>query len=180
MRLEKVAGDICDHFAVENLMEDDLPGRKTVMKSFVAMLRKKSSLALYKDFYKQIEKPELLVMPGKKTLEWIEVYPFLYVHGAFEGLKTGKIIKHLVIDETQDYTPVQYAVINLLFSCGKTILGDFCQRLNSNHLHCLEDFREIYQGAEFVELIQSYWSTYEIMEFARKTDDFCKTTWRCA
>lgn len=103
----------------------------------------------------------------KNTLEWSDVYPFMYLHAAFEGLKESCIKKHLVIDEMQDYTPIQYAVMNLMFPCQKTILGDFGQFINPNHVHTLEDIRQLYQGAEVVMLNKSYRSTYEIITFAK-------------
>ncbi|HPT70131.1 MAG TPA: 3'-5' exonuclease, partial [Syntrophomonas sp.] len=68
----------------------------------------------------------------------------------------------------QDYTPVQYAVMNILFRCQKTILGDFGQCINPNHLHTLEDLRRLYEGAELAELNKSYRSTYEIITFAKR------------
>ncbi len=78
------------------------------------------------------------------------------------------MVRHLVIDEMQDYTPAQYAVMNILFKCRKTILGDFGQSINPNHLHTLGDLRRLYEGAELVELNKSYRSTYEIITFARR------------
>lgn len=77
-------------------------------------------------------------------------------------------IRHLVIDEMQDYTPVQYAVMNILFKGQKTILGDFGQFINPNHSHTLEDLRKLYESAELVELNKSYRSTYEIITFAKR------------
>ncbi|MFR8288688.1 MAG: UvrD-helicase domain-containing protein [Coprococcus comes] len=38
-----------------------------------------------------------------------------------------KHIKHLVIDEMQDYSYLQYVVLSQLFSCRMTILGDRAQ-----------------------------------------------------
>ena len=111
---------------------------------------------------------EQFVMAARRTLEWADVYPFLYLHAAFQGLKESHITRHLVIDEMQDYTPIQYAVLNRMFPCQKTILGDYGQYINPNHLHCLEDLRTIYDKAQFVELNKSYRSTYEIMCFAKK------------
>ena len=73
-----------------------------------------------------------------------------------------------VIDEMQDYTPIQYAALNLLFKCQKTILGDFGQFLNPNHLHTLEDLKKLYSEAGYAELSKSYRSTYEIISFAKK------------
>ncbi len=167
-RLQLIAEDMHGRFETENVMGDEVPGIKIILKQLTRMLRVKNSLVLYKDFYQQSGAAGLFVMPQKNVLEWADVFPFLYVHGAFEGLKIGNVIKHLVIDEMQDYTPVQYRVINILFPCQKTILGDFGQFLNPNHSHTLEDLKRIYQEAEFIELKQSYRSTYEIMTFAGK------------
>lgn len=167
-RLQRIADDIYERFETDNIMEDDLPKARTILKSLNGMLRVKNSIALYKDFYKQMDIPELFIMPEKKTLEWADVYPFLYLHAAFDGLKESQTIRHLVIDEMQDYTPVQYAVMNLLFRCQKTILGDFGQMINPNHLHTPQDMERLYEDAELVKLNKSYRSTYEIIHFAKR------------
>ena len=167
-RLQMVADDIFDRFDTDNYMEEDIPKSRTIQKALSKMLKVKDTLSLYKEFYKHIERPEMLVMPAKKTLEWVDVFPFIYLHAAYEGLKESSIIRHLVIDEMQDYTPIQYAVINLLFKCKKTILGDFDQFINPNHLHTLDDMRQLYDDVEFVELSKSYRSTYEIISFAKQ------------
>lgn len=166
--LQMIADEIYNRFDTDNIREDDLPDNRTILKALNRMLKVKNTLALYKEFYKRNDLSKMLVMPAKKRLEWSDVYPFLYLHAFFEGLKESGIIKHLVIDEMQDYTPIQYAVINLLFKCQKTILGDFGQLINPNHLHSLEDLRQLYDGAEFVELSKSYRSTYEIISFAKQ------------
>lgn len=166
-RLSMVAEDIHNYFQTNNNIQYEIPKTKVILKSLISMLTIKNSLSLYKDFYKKMSISELLVMPQKNTLEWADVYPFLYLHSALEDLKENKITKHLVIDEMQDYTPIQYAVINQLFPCQKTILGDFGQFINPNHLHTLEDLKQLYQNAEFVMLNKSYRSTYEIINFAK-------------
>lgn len=166
-RLSMTADDVYNRLQNENLLQEDLPKARTILKSLAAMLRVKNTPALYKDFYKWMERPQMYVMPSRNTLEWADVFPFLYLHAAFEGIKESKITRHLVIDEMQDYTPIQYAVINLMFPCQKTILGDFGQYLNPYHTHTLADLRCIYPGAEYVELNKSYRSTYEIMVLAK-------------
>lgn len=167
-RLEMVAEDIHYRFESDNIMEDDLPKVKNILKSLNGMLTIKNTLALYKDFFKQMNIQDMFVMPSKKTLEWADVYPFIYLHAAYEGLQEDKVIRHIVIDEMQDYTPIQYAVINLLFKCKKTILGDFGQLINPNHLHTLDDMVQIYDAGELVMLNKSYRSTFEIINFAKK------------
>lgn len=170
-RLEKVAEDIHYRFESDNIMEEDLPRVKSILKSLNGMLTIKNTLTLYKDFFKQMDISNMFVMAAKKTLEWADVYPFIYIHAAYEGLEEDKIIRHIVIDEMQDYTPIQYAVINLLFKCKKTILGDFGQLVNPNHTHTLDDMRQLYNEGELVTLNKSYRSTFEIINFAKKIQD---------
>lgn len=167
-RLQMIADDIHDRFETDNFMQDDVPKSKTILRALNQMLKVKNTLAIYKEFYKHSGISQMFVIPAKKTLEWADVYPFLYIHAAFEGLHESGVIKHLVVDEMQDYTPVQYAVLNSLFKCQKTILGDFGQYINPNHLHTLEDLKQLYSGSEFAELSKSYRSTFEIISFARQ------------
>lgn len=152
-------------------MEEDLPKVKSILKSLNGMLTIKNTLTLYKDFFKQMNISNMFVMATKKTLEWSDVYPFIYIHAAYEGIQEDKIIRHVVIDEMQDYTPIQYAVINLLFKCKKTILGDFGQLVNPNHTHTLDDMKQLYNDGELVMLNKSYRSTFEIINFAKKIQD---------
>ncbi|ENY8882669.1 AAA family ATPase [Clostridioides difficile] len=170
-RLEKVAEDIHYKFESDNIMEEDLPKVKSILKSLNGMLTIKNTLTLYKDFFKQMNISNMFVMAEKKTLEWSDVYPFIYIHAAYEGIQEDKIIRHIVIDEMQDYTPIQYAVINLLFKCKKTILGDFGQLVNPNHTHTLDDMKQLYNDGELVILNKSYRSTFEIINFAKKIQD---------
>lgn len=170
-RLEKVAEDIHYRFETDNIMEEDLPRVKSILKNLNGMLTIKNTLMLYKDFFKQMDISNMFVMASKKTLEWSDVYPFIYIHAAYEGIQEDKVIRHIVIDEMQDYTPIQYAVINLLFKCKKTILGDFGQLVNPNHTHTLDDMRQLYNDGELVTLNKSYRSTFEIINFAKKIQD---------
>lgn len=167
-RLHEVSADILEEFKTANIRGEKLPNQKAIYKKLVSMLRFSNTLTLYKDFFKVIKMPEKLVLHGKRVLEWPDVYPFMYFHAALEGLKENRLIRHLVVDEMQDYTPVQYAVMNKLFQCNKTILGDFGQIINSNHINTFNDLRTIYPDAEIVELYKSYRSTFEIITFAKR------------
>lgn len=168
MRLEMTAEDIQNRLLDPPGMGEEVPGTKTILKSLNAMLKVRSTLALYQNFYRELKMEEYFVMPDKNTLEWADVAPFLYLQAVFAGIKTSAVTRHLVVDEMQDYTPIQYEVLNLLFPCRKTILGDFGQIINPNHLHSLHDLKQQYPDANYVELNKSYRSTCEIMEFAGK------------
>ncbi|MDD6071513.1 MAG: AAA family ATPase, partial [Clostridiales bacterium] len=166
-RLASVAGDIREQLCSMMGMRTEVPKANAIIKSLNKMLMIKDTFALYKDFYQYMDAQDMFDLPEKKTLEWEDVFPFLYLMAAFEGIEENRSVKHLVIDEMQDYTPAQFAVLNLMYPCQKTILGDFGQVLNPCHLHTLDEIREIYKDAQFVALNKSYRSTYEIMEFAQ-------------
>lgn len=165
-RLKLMAETIRERFEADNIRGDELPKPGAILKSLNAMLRVKNTLSLYRDFYQQTGLSHMFVMPEKKTFEWADVYPYLYFKRAFEGLRENKSIRHLVVDEMQDYTLIQYAVINSIYSCPKTILGDFGQCVNPNNQNTLDDMRRLYSGAEYVTLNKSYRSTCEIIRFA--------------
>ncbi len=132
---------------------------------------KKNISSHYKSFFEFIQRPDLLALKEGKQLEWADVYPLIYLKIHFEGVKAYEGIKHLIIDEMQDYTPVQYAVVNKLFSCPKTILGDFGQAVNPYHRMSQSLFETLFQKMKFVKLNKSYRSTFEIIKFAEKIQD---------
>lgn len=170
-RLTSVAEDIRSYLSSQMSRWVELPKSKTVLKELNKMLTVKNPLALYKDFYSSINAKKMLVLPEKNTLEWEEVFPFLYLLAAYEGLPENRKVKHLVIDEMQDYTPIQYVVLNMMYPCQKTMLGDFGQVLNPCHLYTLEDMKTLYADAEFITLNKSYRSTHEIMTYAKAVCD---------
>lgn len=123
---------------------------------------------LYKDFYNWVGRPELFTM-SNGTLEYADVFPLIYFKIRLEGLQTNyNHIKHLLVDEMQDYTPVQYSVLSRLFHCKKTILGDVSQTVNPYSASSSETIEQIFPQADTVKLLRSYRSTLEITEFAQR------------
>ena len=167
-RIQRIAENVRTQFEAEPFQGDALPTVPKIRAELLRMLKVKRSLALYKDFYIQMGKAHLFHSPAKHRLEWADVYPCLYLRAAFEGLRPHREIRHLVIDEMQDYAPVQMAVINLLYPCQKTMLGDFGQAVNPCQSHTLQDLQAVFPGAETVELFRSYRSTWEIVSFAMR------------
>lgn len=167
-RLEQVADDIHSRLENEFLREEKPPHRNTIYQALRKMLKLKTTLAAYKDFYRWLGCPKLYKPFQKGVLEWNDVYPYLYVQAQFTGVQKSLRIKHLVIDEMQDYTPIQYEVLNCLFPCPKTILGDFGQSIDPNCLYTLEELHGLYPGSQLMRLEKSYRSTYEIIHFAKK------------
>jgi len=78
-------------------------------------------------------------------------------------------MKHIIVDEMQDYSMTQYELLKVLFDCKMTILGDINQVVDSSNRTVLDDIQRIFnEKATLVKLMKSYRSTYEISEFCRK------------
>jgi DNA helicase-2/ATP-dependent DNA helicase PcrA len=75
-------------------------------------------------------------------------------------------VKHLLIDEMQDYTPIHYAALSRVFLCRKTILGDINQTINPYSASSADTIEEIFPQGEVVKLTRSYRSSFEIAQFA--------------
>ncbi len=123
---------------------------------------------LYKKFYEWLGNPKLLKMRKGGQYEYSDVYPFIYLKFKLEGIQPLYKVKHLIIDEMQDYSAVQYQVINRIFPCRKTILGDINQSVNPFSSSNLEVIQQIISNSDCMTMLKSYRSTYEITEFTKK------------
>lgn len=140
--------------------------RRSLREAIRAMVCKITLRQAYQGLFEWLEQPELFKLTGGK-LEYADVFPLIYLKMRLEGITNPySRVKHLLIDEMQDYTPVQYAVLGRLFSCRKTVLGDATQSVNPYTSSNAEQIRLSLQSATSVKLTKSYRSTWEIMQFA--------------
>lgn len=135
-----------------------LPSQREIVKRLEKRLLYSSARTIYENFAGSIAKP----MP------FHDVYPYLYCQLYFNGLTGFDTMKHFVLDEMQDYTPIQYAVLLKLFPCRRTIIGDSGQALLPFETSLKETFVQLCLGLEYVELTTSYRSSYEIMHYAKQ------------
>jgi DNA helicase-2/ATP-dependent DNA helicase PcrA len=127
----------------------------------------KDAFAVYKAFYRQPDRRGLFKPLGRKKIEYADVFPLIYTMIRTARQENYGHIRHLVVDEMQDYTPVQYAVLRRLFSCKMTILGDSNQSVNPFSSSSLPTIHSVFPEADSLELCKSYRSTAEITEFAQ-------------
>jgi len=166
-RAPEVVKDIQQH--VRNAVQRKLTGheKNQIWQAVPLMFNTSNVLEIYKDFYTWIGKPELFKMLHGETLEYGDVFPLIYCKIRLEGAQTFDHVKHLLVDEMQDYTPVQYSVLSRLFKCKKTILGDVNQTVNPYSASSSESIERVFPHGETVKLYRSYRSTYEISGFAQ-------------
>jgi len=141
--------------------------KEEIKESVYKMFKLTKLLELYKDFYTWLCKPELFKHASKLMLEWSDVFPVIYFKMKLEGIAPYNNVKHLLIDEMQDYTPVQYTVLSRIFYCKKTILGDINQSVNPFAFSSAEVIKNVFPQADIVSIYKSYRSTTEINELAQ-------------
>ncbi|WP_160720992.1 RNA polymerase recycling motor HelD [Bacillus sp. USDA818B3_A] len=106
-----------------------------------------------------------------KFIPYEDATPLVYLQDLLEGRKNNTAIRHIFIDEAQDYTPFQFAFIQRLFPYSKmTLLGDFNQAIFSGATGAetvLTDLNVQDEEIETFTLTKTYRSTREIVEFSR-------------
>lgn len=165
-RFNKIAEDIIEKVKLEKISEK-IPSKGEIRKKLLGMCKYKNTLDLYRNFFRYINKEELFKFKSKNTLEYNDVFPYIYLKMFIEGINKGNNIKHLVVDEMQDYTPIQYMVLKNMYKCKKTLLGDFGQCVNPYNSNSIKLLLDMFEDSEAVVLNKSYRSTYEIIRFAQ-------------
>lgn len=107
---------------------------------------------------------------GKISYE--DCAPLLYLKLKIEGNDLFTDIKQAVIDEAQDYSPLQYEVFKLLFkNANYTVLGDVNQAMEKDVEVSLYDIiSKVFNKKKSAKIFlnKSYRSTFEISTFAQK------------
>ncbi|QHW34899.1 AAA family ATPase [Paenibacillus rhizovicinus] len=107
-----------------------------------------------------------------KKMAYEDATPFLYVVERIRGFQTNTSVRHVLIDEAQDYTAFQFAYLQRLFPFSRiTALGDLNQSIQA-HADAGEStgftaLAALYEASdtETIVLKQSYRSTRPIVEF---------------
>lgn len=113
---------------------------------------------------------ETLQKLERSELAYEDATPFLYLKELLQGLHSNTTVRHVIVDEVQDYSPFQLEFLKRLFPrCKMTALGDLNQAIYA-HDSAFSDYTslmELYgpEQTEVVRLSTSYRSTREIVEF---------------
>lgn len=164
-RFQLIAEDIFENLRTRPFQPKRKPMKKQLVNRLKKMFNKTNSQQLYRDF---------LTEQGfemKKAVSYSDLFPIIYIRLFLEGMDEFSKIHYLIIDEMQDYTPIQFEVFKKMFTCPVLLIGDFTQSLTTiNELH-LPDVQNYYPNAQSIFLTKSYRSTYEIITCAKKIID---------
>ena len=168
-RFDAMADYMLDMLKIQYTFTVTTTGRNLLKKEIRLMFAGNNDIQVYKDFFKWTNNPGMFKMRKGHTLEYSDLAPLAYLHLALEGNGNQPFrVKHLLIDEMQDYSPIQYKVIQKLFPCRKTVLGDAGQSVNPYGSSTAETLQKSLTASEIMKLCKSYRSTFEITDFAQK------------
>ncbi|GLB60841.1 RNA polymerase recycling motor HelD [Cytobacillus sp. NCCP-133] len=165
-------------------MEEKYLAKMVVSKAFKPVKKKIKQYkfldmpAIYEGFYKGMDgsadnweeiSKQTIMKISSAQMPYEDAAPYLYIQDKIEGKKSNTSIRHVFIDEAQDYSPLQFAYICELFPFSKmTLLGDINQAIylqqagNSTIFETVEENEK-----ETFLLMKSYRSTRQIVEFTR-------------
>ena len=135
---------------------------------FMGMYETRDVYEIYNQILEENGWPTLPnVSQEQRVLAYEDVYPMLYVKQRLYSMKTHKNIRHLIIDEMQDYSYLQYVILERMFSCKMTILGDRAQTIDDVPRDVRKMLPKIFgKQIREIEINRSYRNTLEIAEYA--------------
>ncbi|WP_040950006.1 RNA polymerase recycling motor HelD [Gorillibacterium massiliense] len=138
-------------------------------------------VASYQEMTKEADVPECwpdICSGTREKLSRAELFyedatPYLFLKELVEGVRTNTEVRHVFVDEGQDYSMFQYVFLKKLFPYARmTVLGDFGQAIFTQSMNLHEDDSPLIrlfglEDTSRIFLIRSYRSTREIVEFTK-------------
>lgn len=169
-RMDAVMEYFVDEY--ETLCGCNIPDEEmeAVKERFRSMYVTRDIYVVYNWLLKEYGWERLPELPWEeRVLDYEDVYPLLYLKYRLLTVPGQGNIRHLVIDEMQDYSYLQYVILERMFSCNMTILGDRAQTVDDQVQDVLTFLPKILgKKARKIELNRSYRNTYEIAEYANR------------
>lgn len=105
----------------------------------------------------------------KGIINYEDLAPVIFLKAALDSVSQAKTIKHVIVDEAQDYTVIHYEILKMAFGhCNMTILGDVNQSVNGfMNVGSFNNISDIFDRTETksISLTKSYRSSKEIADF---------------
>ena len=144
-----------------------------------AMIKTLDSVAIYKSLWSNIEKYTDIDLKNTKdlTLNYLnsnevkfeDITPIIYIRSSLEGFRSYGNMKHVLVDEAQDYSPLFYEIIKNSFpNASLTIMGDLNQRIDKHsNVKSRNSITDVFNDVKTVVLTKSYRSTGNITNFTK-------------
>ena len=144
-----------------------------------AMINTLDSVEIYKLLWSNVEKYTNIDLKSTKelTLNYLnnnevkfeDITPIIYIRSSLEGFRSYGNMKHVLVDECQDYSPLFYEIIKKSFpNASLTIMGDLNQRIDKHsNVKNRNNITDVFNDVKTVVLTKSYRSTANITNFTK-------------
>lgn len=172
---------------------------KTIVREYLNKFKILSPIEYYRNFFEDKQlfngfvlqyvdeslakelRSETLENIAHNIIEVEDLAPLMYIKEQIQGLDDKFSVRHVVIDEAQDFSEFQLFVLKKYIGGNSfTILGDLCQGIYSYRgiTNWEQVSRKVFGEDNFqmLTLEQSYRTTIEIMDAASKVINFLKDT----
>lgn len=168
IRMDAVMDYVLDEYETlyrKTLLEEE---RFEIREWFMRMYETMDVYEIYNRILEENGYPTLPdVEKDQRVLAYEDVYPLLYLKQRLCSMKKRTDIRHLVIDEMQDYSYLQYVILQNMFAGNMTILGDLAQTVDDVPRDVRTFLPKIFgKKMRDIELRRSYRNTLEIAEYA--------------
>ncbi len=109
---------------------------------------------------------ENLKLNKRPTIDYMDKGTYLAIKYFIYGFDHDFSAKYLIIDEMQDFTPVDIYIFKKLWNCPCIVVGDVNQCIEKNVTNEYLQITADFLGCKLVELNKTYRSTKEIAKFA--------------
>ncbi len=165
-QLSGAVNAVVDRMRIRHCKEVMGKDRTQLRAELKRMMTTTTFKAAYKEFFTWLGEPQMFKQLRGKY-EYADVFPLIYLKMLMEGTAPMNHIEHVVIDEMQDYTPVQYEVLANVYPCKKTILGDHNQSVSPLSASSAEAIHDVLPQSECIHMHRSYRSTLQIAELVQ-------------
>lgn len=128
---------------------------------------------LYKNRYFSFAAQYTLKILGSGCVEREDLAALCYIKYMTDGTGSRHKYAHIFVDEAQDLSPLEFVVLKLVSENNSmTIMGDMNQGINSHR--GIDNWEELINNIyselkpQYFEILNSYRSTKEIVEFSNK------------
>ncbi|MEG0826620.1 MAG: AAA family ATPase, partial [Bacilli bacterium] len=172
-RLDAISEYLCDSINISYKKYG-----KTVKEKLSVLLNENldiksiySKILSSEDFKKNAEITETLTLKIGKILRYEDLIPLMYLNFELNGYPNGNSIRHVIIDEAQDYSLLQFQMLKRIFNKSSfTILGDTHQTINPYYIYNnLNEVNSVFDDkGRYIELAKTYRSSEEIIDFTNQ------------
>ena len=167
-RMEFVADYFIDE--IETIKGRDLSeeNRQEIREGFFSLYQCRDIYEIYRRFceIEGVHMPPRAAV-NERIIPYEDVYPLLYLKERLVKHRVDLSIRHLVVDEMQDYTWLQFTLLSRMFQCRMTILGDRAQTIEDTRRDVTKFLPSVFgKKTRILYMNKCYRNTSEIAEYA--------------